>query len=182
MPRQIMLNDMDKSSEDSHSNHIEESNEEPNEESNLKYNLDFYELSSQNSLSEGMFDFPNNSNENDNQNALTGLNNQSPIANPQKLSQNSNEAIKSSSAQYAVSITTNINQKAHIFSPVSINVENATTKEKTHKKKRGRRKKGSTVTGGHTGNYPGNKLRKSITGCMDSIYDCLNERCKKIFS
>ena len=174
MSKQIELNDIVSPIKDLDSIYMVESIEE----SNPPYIRDLYKSSYQISL-EGIYDIPNDSN--NNLNILTGLNNHVPIAYPQQLYQNSNETIKSSSAQKAGSITSNNNQKAQILGLISNNTENGTTKERTNVKKRGRRKKGSTLTGGHTNNFPGNILRKNATGCMDSIYNSLNKRIKIYF-
>ena len=96
---------------------------------------------------------------------------------PQPLNQNSNEILSGNSAENAGLINQNNNRNNEIFNQTVKNTENNTTNEKTSKNK-GRRKKDSTLTDGHTGDYPGNLLRKDGTTFMDSMYTCLNERCK----
>ena len=116
---------------------------------------------------------------NDEQYSLhTGLNNQEPITIHNQLNQNSNEVLSDNSAENAGLITLNNYRNIEAFNQIIKNTDNKTTKEKTYKSK-GRRKKGSTLTDGHTGDFPGNLLRKDGTSFMDSQYTCLNERCKK---
>lgn len=130
-----------------------------NEETNHSFNHNSYESISQSS-------------------SFTGLNNQEQFENSQQPGQNNNEAIPNNSAQNEGSIAINNNQRNQM-TPLGLNnTENASTEEKTNKKKRGRREKGTTLTGGHTGDYPGNKLRKNGTASMDSLITCLNLRCK----
>ena len=96
---------------------------------------------------------------------------------PQQLSQNNNEILSGNSAENVSLISHNNNINNGIFNQIVKNTENKTTKEKTNRSK-GRRGKDSTLTDGHTGDYPGNLLRKDGTTFMDSMYTCLNERCK----
>ena len=100
-----------------------------------------------------------------------------PIPIPQQISQNSNEEISNNSAENAGLISQNNNTNIETLNPIVKNNKNETTKEKTYKKP-GRREKDSTLTGGHTKNFPGNILRKNGTAFMDSMYTSLNNRCK----
>ena len=141
-------------------------------------NLILNQSNNENALAERMNNNINNSNDRQNS-SLTGLNRPEPNSNPHPLRPNNNDAISSSSAQNVASIITNNNNRSQIAHPVLNNIENSTTRENTIKKKRGRRKKGSTLTDGHTGIFPGNILRKNGTAFMKSIYISLNKRCKK---
>ena len=141
------------------------------------YNL-LNQSNNENSIAKRMNNNSNNSNVQQNS-SLTGLDRPEPNSNPQPLRPNNNDAISSGSAQNVASITTNNNKRFKIAHPVLNNIENSTTRENTIKKKRGRIKKGSTLTGIHTGTFPGNILRKNGTSFMKSIHSSLNKRCKK---
>ena len=100
-----------------------------------------------------------------------------PITIPQNLSPNNSEVMSENSAENAGLISQNNNRNNGIANHIEESDENRTTNEQTNKSK-GRRKKGSTLEDGHTGDYPGNLLRKDGTTFMDSMYTCLNKRCK----
>ena len=119
-----------------------------------------------------------NYNSNDEQHSLpTEENIPESITIPQNLSPNISEVMSESSAENAGLISQNNNRNNGIANHIEESDENRTTNEQTNKSK-GRRKKGSTLEDGHTGDYPGNLLRKDGTTFMDSMYTCLNKRCK----
>ena len=135
------------------------------------------ESNAENSLVRGINDSIDN-NSNDGQHSLpTEFDISEPGKNPNQSIQNSNEVLSSNSSKDVGLITQN--NKGEITALISsLTIPgNGSTKEKTYKKK-GRREKNSTLTGGHTGHFPGNLLRKDGTAFMDSIYSCLNKRCK----
>ena len=119
-----------------------------------------------------------NYNSNDEQHSLpTEENIPESITIPQNLSPNISEVMSESSAENAGLISQKYNRNNGIANHIEESDENRTTNEQTNKSK-GRRKKGSTLEDGHTGDYPGNLLRKDGTTFMDSMYTCLNKRCK----
>ena len=119
-----------------------------------------------------------NYNSNDEQHSLpTEENIPESITIPQNLSPNISEVMSESSAENAGLISQNNNRNNGIANHIEESDENRATNEQTNKSK-GRRKKGSTLEDGHTGDYPGNLLRKDGTTFMDSMYTCLNKRCK----
>ena len=127
------------------------------------------------SINNSLIDDYNSNNE---QHSLpTEKNIPAPITIPQPLTQNNSEVMSGNSAENVGLISQNDNRNNGIFNHIEESAENRTTNEQTNKSK-GRRKKGSTLTDGHTGDYPGNLLRKDGTAFMDSMYTCLNERCK----
>ena len=134
----------------------------------------------QNSLEERINNFIDNPN--DDQNSLpTGSNIAGNMPNPHQISLSNIETISSKSIKNAVLIDKNNNTNIGLLHQNLNNSEKEITIEKTkknQKKKQGRRKKGSNLKGGHTGNYPGNILRKCGTAFMDSLYTALNYRCK----
>ena len=127
------------------------------------------------SINNSLIDDYNSNNE---QHSLpTEKNIPAPITIPQPLTQNNSEVMSGNSAENVGLISQNDNRNNGIFNHIEESAENRTTNEQTNKSK-GRRKKGSTLTDGHTGDYPGNLLRKDGTTFMDSMYTCLNKRCK----
>ena len=117
-------------------------------------------------------------NSNDEQHLLdTEINIPELLTIPQQLFHNNNEEISGNSAENAGLISQNNNREIEAFNPIVQNNEIKRAKKKTYKNK-GRREKFSTLTDGHTGDFPGNLLRKDGTTFMDSMYTCLNERCK----
>ena len=152
----------------------------PNEEGMNNF-IDNSTPFTQNSLEEQINNFidkPNNV-----QNSLpTGYNIVENMPNPQHIGLTNNEGISNKSIKNIVQITKNNNRNIALLHQNLNNFENETTIEKTKnkqtKKNLGRRTKGSNLKGGHTGNYPGNILRKNGTGFMDSLYNALNYRCE----
>ena len=98
--------------------------------------------------------------------------------NLQQLKLDNNEEISNNSLKKVVLISKNKHRKVSKLKKIVNNYENETTKEKTVGKKRGRRKKGSKLEGGHTKTFPGNILRKDGTAFMDSIHTDLNKMCE----
>lgn len=117
-------------------------------------------------------------NSNGEQNAILTSNSiPNSIENPHQINQRYNKELPCNLIENSGLITENNERKTKMFIPILINSIDDITKDQTKKKKRGRRKKDSPLTGGHTGNFPGNILRKNGTAFMRFMYAFLNNIC-----